>query len=117
MTCLEHLIENTLCNFEKNKSIEEIKEGIKSDCNLEYAGITKEQCWEICQYVWCTFILDNYDKIEDRKELIKELEKVLQEQRNHIDKQDIIDPYDVGKRCGFENALWMVKNKFYRGHY
>ena len=65
MTCLEHLIENTLCNFEKGKSIEEIEKGIETDINLKNAGITKEQCWEICQYVYCVFIWNNYEKIQD----------------------------------------------------
>ena len=65
MTCLEHLIENTLINCEKNKSYEEIKKAIETDINLPESGITSEQCWEICQYVWWRFIFDNYKKIED----------------------------------------------------
>ena len=56
MTCLEHLIENTLCNFKKHKSYEEIMVGIKKDINLKNAGITEKQCWEICQYVWWDFV-------------------------------------------------------------
>ena len=64
MSDLEHLIENTLCNFRQNKSINEIMEGIKKDINLENAGITPEQCWEICQYVWCDFIANNYETTE-----------------------------------------------------
>ena len=65
MTCLEHLIENTLVSFEQNKNIDEIKKKIENDCNLEYSGITKEQCWEICQYVWCCFIFGRYEKIDE----------------------------------------------------
>lgn len=56
MTCLEHLVENCLENFKKGKSPEDIREEIKKDINYEYAGITAEQCYEICQYVWWTFI-------------------------------------------------------------
>lgn len=66
MTCLEHLIENTLCNFMRNKSVDEIKEGIKKDINLTNAGITPEQCWEICQYVWCVLLNYGYDICEDK---------------------------------------------------
>lgn len=58
MTNLEHLIENTLINFQNKKSIEEIKELIERDINLEDSGITKEQCYEICQYVWNDWILN-----------------------------------------------------------
>lgn len=53
MTCLEHLIENCLHNFETtNKTPDEILAGIEGDINLHYSGITAEQCYEICQYVF-----------------------------------------------------------------
>ena len=64
MTCLEHLIENTLCSFEKGKSSEDIHKQIKEDINLEYSGITADQCWQICQYVWCTFIDMRDEKVQ-----------------------------------------------------
>lgn len=59
MTCLEHLIENCLCDFRDRKSAHQIREGIRKDINLKYAGITVDQCFEICQYVyysWLPFI-------------------------------------------------------------
>lgn len=65
MTNLEHLIENTLYNFELNKTTEEILKTIDNDINLEESGITAEQCWEICQYVWCRFIEDRYKRIKE----------------------------------------------------
>ena len=65
MTCLEHLIENTLANFEQNKSPEEIREAIFKDINLPLAGITVRQCYEICQYVWCTYIYYKYGEGKD----------------------------------------------------
>ena len=52
MTNLEHLIENCLCDFEEGKSTEQIFEDIRKDINLKEAGITPEQCYEICQYVY-----------------------------------------------------------------
>ena len=64
MTCLEHLIENTLIAFEKDKSSEDIHKQIKDDINLEYSGITADQCWEICQYVWYTFIDMRDEKVQ-----------------------------------------------------
>ena len=66
MTCLEHLIENTLCSFEKGKSSEDIHKQIKEDINLEYAGITADQCWEICQYVWFTYTYYRDFKIQEQ---------------------------------------------------
>ena len=112
MTCLEHLIENALCNFEKHKSIEEIEEGINSDCNLEYAGITPEQCWEICQYVWCTFILNNYEKIDSKENAIKALEEQIEQQQKIVGVREHADFYDIGVLDGLSNALWIVKNVF-----
>ena len=64
MTNLEHLIENCLCDIEAGKSTEEIMKNIKNDINLKYADITPSQCWEICQYVYYTFIMGHYEKIE-----------------------------------------------------
>ena len=64
MTCLEHLIENTLCSFEKGKSSEDIHKQIKEDINLEYSGITADQCWEIYQYMWYTFIYARDEKLQ-----------------------------------------------------
>ena len=56
MTCLEHLIENTLCEFEKKKKPDEILLAIERDPNLEYTKISAEDCYEICQYVYCTYL-------------------------------------------------------------
>lgn len=64
MTYLEHLIENCLCNIERGMSYDKIMKQIKKDVNLEYAGITAEQCWEICQYVYYVFIQYGYKKQE-----------------------------------------------------
>lgn len=69
MSCLEHLIGNCLYNFEKGKSIEEIEKAIEDDINLEYAGITDDQCWEICQYVWYRYILPLKEEAKRLKEL------------------------------------------------
>ena len=44
---------------------EEILKTIDNDINLEESGITAEQCWEICQYVWCRFIEDRYKRIKE----------------------------------------------------
>lgn len=65
MSCLEHLIENCLCDIEEGLSYEQIMKNIKKDINLKYAGITADQCWEICQYVYYSFILGSYQKVED----------------------------------------------------
>lgn len=65
MSCLEHLIENCLCDMEEDLSYEQIMKNIKKDINLKYAGITADQCWEICQYVYYSFILGRYQKVED----------------------------------------------------
>lgn len=53
MSNLEHLIENTLVLMERNKDLEykKIIQYIQSDVNYDGAGITAEQCYEICQYV------------------------------------------------------------------
>lgn len=56
MTCLEHIIENTLCRFEEGKSPEEIKKSIDTDINKPYVKISSNEIFEICQYVyycWC----------------------------------------------------------------
>lgn len=58
MSNLEHLIENCLCNFERGLDSNEIRERISKDINLEYSGITVDQCYMICQYIWCTFMED-----------------------------------------------------------
>lgn len=55
MTCLEHLIENCLFDFKNGKSAHQIREGIRKDINLKYAGITADQCFEICQYIYYTW--------------------------------------------------------------
>lgn len=66
MTCLEHLIENCLCKFEDGKPYEEIEKTIENDINLADSGITAEQCFEICLYVWGAFIrYGGYEKIND----------------------------------------------------
>lgn len=60
MTCLEHLIENCLVKFEKN--VGEIRESIENDPNLQYAGITADQCFEICQYIYYSYVPYIIDK-------------------------------------------------------
>lgn len=58
MTNLEHLIENELCRFEEKPdlSYQGHLEEIRKDINYEDAGITEEQCYEICQYIYFTYI-------------------------------------------------------------
>ena len=52
MTCLEHIIENTLCRFEEGKSPEEIMKAIDADMNKPYVKISSNEIFEICQYVY-----------------------------------------------------------------
>lgn len=76
MTCLEHLIENCLCKFEDGKPYEEIERTIENDINLADSGITAEQCFEICLYVWDAFIrYGGYKKINDGDIIIHKDEK------------------------------------------
>lgn len=76
MTNLEHLIENCLCEFEKGRSSEEIKQSIKKDINFENAGITAEQCYEICQYVWCVFVRNIKKNIEEDMRYMTDKEQI-----------------------------------------
>ena len=108
MTCLEHLIENTLVRIERGEGYKNILEHIKNDCNLEYAGITPDQCWEICQYVYYVFIAYGYEKTKHKEEVIKQLEEQINYQKNNDDFSD----YYRGMVDGLENALWIVRNVF-----
>lgn len=71
MTNLEHLIENCLCCFENGYSYEEIKNSINNDINLKYSGISAEQCYEICQYVWYVFAEPLKNEKDEMLEVIK----------------------------------------------
>lgn len=71
MTCLEHLIENCLVDMENGRDCNHVEE-IKKDINLELAGITPEQCYEICQYVYYAFISGRYERIKDNYDEQKE---------------------------------------------
>lgn len=56
MSCLEHIIENTLCRFEEGKNHDEIIAAINADVNKPYVRLTDDEIFEICQYVyycWC----------------------------------------------------------------
>lgn len=67
MTCLEHLIENTLDNFSKRKSLQEICDRIREDVNLPDSGLTVEQCYEICQFIFYDVLpYSNYYLEDDR---------------------------------------------------
>lgn len=67
MTCLEHLIENTLDNFSKRKSLQEICDRIREDVNLPGSGLTVEQCYEICQFIFYDVLpYSNYYLEDDR---------------------------------------------------
>lgn len=67
MTCLEHLIENTLDNFSKRKSFQEICDRIREDVNLPGSGLTVEQCYEICQFIFYDVLpYSNYYLEDDR---------------------------------------------------
>ena len=81
MTCLEHLIENCLVDMENGRDCNRIEE-IKKDINLELAGITPEQCYEICHYVYYSFISGRYERIKDnydeqKEDLAKDLSDVV----------------------------------------
>lgn len=56
MTRLEHQIENCLFDLKRYKSYEEIRANLERDYQLGNNEITPDQCWEICQYVWYSFI-------------------------------------------------------------
>lgn len=63
MTCLEHLIENCLARMEdKTLSPDDVESMIEKDVNLPYSGITASQCYEICSYIYCTYLPCWYDK-------------------------------------------------------
>lgn len=67
MTCLEHLIENTLDNFSKRMPIQEICDRIREDVNLPDSGLTVEQCYEICQFIFYDVLpYSNYYLEDDR---------------------------------------------------
>ena len=64
MTCLEHLIENCLHYMSsKNKSHDDIINLIKSDDNYQFAGITEDQCYEICSYITYTYLPAKLDEV------------------------------------------------------
>lgn len=65
MTCLEHLIENTLGDFSKKKSIQEICENIEKDVNLSGSGLTAFQCYKICQFIFYDVLPYSNYYIED----------------------------------------------------
>lgn len=54
MTCLEHIIENTLCRLDEDKdySYDEMIASIESDINKPYVRITADEIYEICAYVY-----------------------------------------------------------------
>ena len=52
----------------KNKSPEQIIEDINNDINFEYAGISARQCFEICQYVFYTYLPMTTDTQEVKHE-------------------------------------------------
>lgn len=56
MTNLEHIIENTLDAFSEGHPAERILGFIKTDMNFPEQPLTVEQIYEICQYVWCTYL-------------------------------------------------------------
>lgn len=60
MSNLEHLVENTLCSMDRyaNMSYDEIITTIQNDVNYDRSGITAEQCFEICQYIYYTYCQD-----------------------------------------------------------
>lgn len=67
MTCLEHLIENTLDSFSKRESLQEICDRIREDVNLPGSGLTVEQCYEICQFIFYDVLpYSNYYLEDDR---------------------------------------------------
>ena len=67
MTCLEHLIENTLDNFSKRMPVQEICDRIREDVNLPDSGLTVEQCYEICQFIFYDVLpYSNYYLEDDR---------------------------------------------------
>lgn len=53
MSCLEHIIENTLCRFKEGKNYDEIIAAINADINKPYVRLTVDEIYEVCQYVHC----------------------------------------------------------------
>lgn len=68
MTNLEHIIENTLDAFSEGYNAEQIMGFIKTDMNLPEQPLTVEQIYEICQYVWCTY-LDNGNNLKKEEQM------------------------------------------------
>lgn len=112
MTCLEHLIENTLTCIENKKGYENIMDNIRNDVNLECAGITPDQCWEICQYVYYVFIACGYEKTKHKEEIIKQLEEQISFTKKEVESSYDMIGYNLGVLDGLRNALWTVKNVF-----
>lgn len=65
MTCLEHLIENTLKDFSVKKPVQEICDNIRNDVNLLGSGLTVSQCYEICQFVFFSVLPYSEQYLED----------------------------------------------------
>lgn len=66
MSNLEHLIENTLSVMNNGVRGEELVRVLENDPNIKYAGITVEQCIEICSYILYTYIPYNLDFVLNR---------------------------------------------------
>lgn len=67
MTCLEHLIENTLDSFSKRRPVQEICDRIREDVNLSGSGLTVEQCYEICQFIFYDVLPYSNYYLEDNR--------------------------------------------------
>lgn len=113
MTNLEHLIENTLIHFEKGYEAEDILTEICKDPNLKGVRIPTDQIYEICQYVWCTY-LDNGHRLVDGKDmtngekLVKEYPKFvahcLAKVCDIVDQCEFCPLYETGN-CGNKKEI------------
>jgi len=66
MTNLQHFIENVIVNvYEKGLNEEEAKQWVERYPDLERIGITPEQCFEICDYVYHYYVHDIKYEWED----------------------------------------------------
>ncbi len=64
MTCLEHLIKNGLCEYErlqKSKTDDMFKKWndiMAKDVNFEGVKLSLSELWYICQYIKCTWCMN-----------------------------------------------------------
>lgn len=113
MTNFEHIIENTLDAFSEGYTPEQIESFIKSDVNFPEQPLTVEQIFEICQYVWCTYL--DYGNML-KKESTTNAEKLAKEMLENLDNfaqilfNGICDLYSC-ENCPLQMVLCSDKNE------